>query len=114
MLLTGNLAIQAPDLLFHVLDQARFRNSRPDHEGHPFPPSLVILAERGVEGRIHRLVQSVMLHVAGNADDRHPVVGVVSSRPVNAASNRVLARKKLPRERLVDDRHSRLTFAVHG
>src|SRR5690349_6096912 len=55
-----------------------------------------------------------MLHVAHNTNDRHPVVGVVSSRPVNTPSNRVLSGKKLPRQCLVHDGHSRLSFAVHG
>src|SRR5215831_7687144 len=54
-----------------------------------------------------------MLHVARNTNDRHPLVGFVRSGPVNTGSNWVLPGKKLPHERLVDDRHSRLSFAVH-
>src|SRR5450755_4031023 len=53
-----------------------------------------------------------MLHVTGNTNDRHPFVGFVTS-PVNTDSNWVLAGKKLPHEGLVDDRHPRLSFAVH-
>jgi len=112
MLLTGNLAIQAPDLLFHVLDQASYRNSRPDHQRHPSPPGLVILAEGLVDGGIHRLVQPEMLHVARNTDDRHPLVWFVWPGPVNMDANWALSGKKLPHERLVDDYHPLLSFAV--
>src|SRR5262249_58219954 len=108
-----NLAIQAPDLSFHGLDQARRWNSGPDHQRHPCPPPLVILAERSVDSGIHWLVQPGMLHVACNANDRHPLVRFVRSSPVDAGADWILAGKKLAHERFVDDRHSRLSFAVY-